>query len=202
MQLYYSPGTCALASHISLLEAGLPFELIRVDIHTKQIEGGGDFRQVNGKGYVPALKLASGEVLTEGPAIVQYVADQKPDSGLAPKAGTMDRYRLQEWLNFVSSEIHKSFSPLFNPQAAPEWKAGTTANLERRLDWLEPQLAARPYLLGDRFTVADAYLFTVLSWSGHVGIDLGKRPSLAGYVKRIGSRPKVVEALRQEGLIG
>jgi glutathione S-transferase len=202
MQLYYSPGACSLSPHIVLRETGLPFELRKVDIRSKQIEGGGDFTQVNGKGYVPALKLASGEVLTEGPVIVQYIADQRPESGLVPKPGTLERYRVAEWLNFISTEIHKSFTPLFNPRATPDWKAGTTANLTRRLDWLAPQLEGRQFLMGDRFTVADAYLFTTLNWSGHVGVDLKKWPSLVGYVQRVGSRPKVVEALRAEGLTG
>jgi len=201
MQLYYYPGACSLAPHISLREAGLPFELQKVDIHTKRIDGGGDYTQVNSKGYVPALKLTSGEVLTEVPVILQYIADQKPESGLAPKPGTIERYRLGEWLNFTSSEIHKSFSPLFNPTAAADWKAGSTAALTRRFDWLGPQLKGRTHLLGDRFTVADAYLFVTLSWSGHVGIDLGKWPSLGTYVQGIGRRPKVIEALRAEGLI-
>jgi glutathione S-transferase len=198
MQLYYYPGACSLAPHIVLREAGLPFELKKVDIHTSQIEGGGDFKQVNSKGYVPALKLTSGEVLTEAPVVLEYIADQKPESGLAPKPGTIERYRLAEWLNFTSSEIHKSFSPLFNPTAAADWKAGSAAALTRRLDWLGPQLNGRAYLLGDRFTAADAYLFVTLSWSGHVGIDLGKWPSLATYFQGIGRRPKVIEALRAE----
>ena len=201
MQLYYYPGACSLAPHITLREAGLPFELQKVDIHTKRIDGGGDYTQVNSKGYVPALKLTSGEVLTEAPVILQYIADQKPESGLAPKPGTIERYRLEEWLNFTSSEIHKSFSPLFNPTAAADWKAGSTATLTRRFDWLGPQLKSRTHLLGDRFTVADAFLFVTLSWSGHAGIDLGKWPSLATYVQGISRRPKVIEALRAEGLI-
>jgi glutathione S-transferase len=200
MQLYYYPGACSLAPHIVMREAGLTFELKKVDIHTKRIDDGGDYLQVNSKGYVPALKLTSGEVLTEAPVILQYIADQKPESGLAPKPGTIERYRMEEWLNFTSSEIHKSFSPLFNPTAAADWKAGSRAALTRRLDWLDPQLKGRTHLLGDRFTAADAFLFVTLSWSGHVGIDLGKWPSLAAYVERIGRRPKVIEALRAEGL--
>lgn len=201
MQLYYSPGACSLAPHIVLREAGLTFELKKVDIHTKRIHGGGDFTQVNSKGYVPALKLASGEVLTEAPVILQYIADQKPESGLAPRPGTLERYRLEEWLNFTSSEIHKSFSPLFNPAAGPDWKAGSAAALKRRLDWLDPQLKDRAHLVGDRFTAADAFLFVTLSWSGHVGIELGNWPALPVYVERIGRRPKVIEALRAEGLM-
>ena len=201
MQLYYYPGACSLAPNIALREAGLTFEPKKVDIHTKRIDGGGDYTQVNSKGYVPALKLTSGEVLTEVPVILQYIADQKPESGLAPRPGTLERYRLEEWLNFTSSEIHKSFSPLFNPTTTPDWKAGATAALRRRLDWLDAQLKGRTHLLGERFTVADAFLFTTLSWSGHVGIELGKWPALAAYAERIGRRPKVIEALRAEGLI-
>lgn len=201
MQLYYVPGACSLAPHIALREAGLSFELKKVDIHTKRLEDGSDFTKVNSKGYVPVLELSSGETLTEAPVILQYIADQKPDSGLAPKPGTLERYRLQEWLSFTSSEIHKPFSPLFNPAAAPELRAASLAALGRRFDWLEPQLKARPYLVGDRFTVADAFLFVTLSWSGHVGIELGKWPSLAAFVERTSRRPKVIEALRAEGLM-
>lgn len=201
MQLYYTPGACSLAADIALREAGLAFEMKKVDIGTKKLEDGGDFTQVNSKGYVPALRLSSGEVLTEAPVILQYIADQKPESGLAPKPGTLERYRLEEWLNFTSSEIHKSFTPLFIPHAGAEWKAGTTAVLSRRFDWLDQQLKGRTHLVGDRFTVADAYLFVTLSWTGHVGIELGKWPALAAYAERIGRRPKVIEALRAEGLM-
>lgn len=201
MQLYYSPGACSLAPHIVLREAGLSFELKKVDFRTKQIDGGGDFTQINGKGYVPALRLDSGEILTEGPVILQYIADRRPDSGLAPKAGTLERYRLEEWLAFVSSEIHKSFGTLFNPSLSADWKAGVTATLTKRLDWLDPQLRGRSHLLGDPFTAADAYLFTTLSWAPHVGIDLAKWPALASFTKRVAGRPKVIEALRAEGLV-
>jgi glutathione S-transferase len=200
MLLYYTPGACSLSPHIALREAGLPFELKKVDIRTKQIEGGGDFMQINSKGYVPALKLDSGEILTEGPVVTQYIADLRPESGLAPKAGTLERYRLAEWLNFISTEIHKSFSPLFNPNAAPEWKTGVTGNLVRRFDWLEPRLQGTSYLTGERFTVADCYLFATLGWSGHVGIELARWPALSAYVQRVAARPKVKEALRAEGL--
>jgi len=201
MKLYYSPGACSLSPHIALLEAGLSAELVKVDTGAKTFAGGGDFWKVNGKGYVPALELPNGQVLTEGPAIVQYIADQKPDSGLAPKAGTLERYRLQEWLNFITSEIHKNFSPLFNKAASPEWKAGVTANLHKRFDWLATQLEGKSYLLGDRFTVADGYLFTVLGWAKHVGIDLNKWPALVAFQGRVASRPKVQEALKAEGLL-
>jgi len=201
MKLYYAPGACSLSPHIALLEAGLPVQLVKVDNGNKTFEGGGDFWKVNGKGYVPALELPNGQVLTEGPAIVQYIADQNPDARLAPKAGTLERYRLQEWLNFITSEIHKNFSPLFNKTAAPEWKAGATANLTKRFDWLATQLEGKSYLTGDQFTVADGYLFTVLSWTKHVGIDLNKWPSLLAFQARVASRPKVQEALKAEGLL-
>ncbi len=200
MKLYYSPGACSLSPHIALLEAGLPFELVKVDTANKTFAGG-DFWKVNGKGYVPALELPNGEVLTEGPAIVQYVADQNLDSGLAPKAGTLERYRLQEWLNFITSELHKNVSPLFNKTAAPEWKAGALGNLTKRLDWLAPQLEGKSFLTGDRFTVADGYLFTILNWTKFVGIDLAKWPALVAFQGRVASRPKVQEALKAEGLL-
>jgi len=200
MKLYYSPGACSLSPHIALLEAGIPVELKKVDLPTKALDGGGDFFQVNPKGYVPTLELANGEVLTEGPAIVQYIADQNSDSRLAPKAGTLERYRLQEWLNFITSEIHKSFSPLFRKETSAEWKAGATANLSKRFDFLALKLQGKKYLLGDQFTVADAYLFTTLNWTKYVNIDLGKWPALVEYQARVAARPKVQEALKAEGL--
>lgn len=201
MKLYYSPGACSLAPHIVLRESGLPVELKRVDTATKKMEDGGDYWQVNSKGYVPALELPDGNILTEGPAITQYIADQKPESNLAPKAGTMERYRLQEWLNFLTSEIHKSFSPLFKKDAAPEWKAGTMGNVTKRLDWLNKQLEGKTYLLGEQFTIADAYLFTLLGWARPVGLNLGDWPALKAYHERVRSRPKVQDALKAEGLI-
>ena len=200
MKLYYSPGACSLSPHIALLEAGLPFQLVKVDTANKTFAGG-DFWQVNGKGYVPALELDDGQVLTEGPAIVQYIADQNLDSGLAPKAGTLERYRVQEWLNFITSELHKNFSPLFNKTAAPEWKAGALGNLTKRLDWLAPQLEGKSFLTGEQFTVVDGYLFTILNWTKFVGIDLAKWPALAAFHTRVAARPKVQEALKAEGLL-
>ncbi len=200
MKLYFSPGACSLSPHIVLREAGLAFDLVKVDLKSKKLADGGDYLQVNPKGYVPLLELDNGQRLSEGPAIVQYLADQKPETGLAPKAGTMERYRLQEWLNFLSSEVHKQFSPLFNPAASEDWKQAVRGNLARRFDWLAPQLAARPYLMGDRFTVADAYLFTLLNWCSFTGVDLGRWPALKEYHARVGARPKVREALKAEGL--
>lgn len=201
MKLYYAPGACSLSPHIVLREAGVPVELARVDLATKKLESGDDFGTVNEKGYVPALVLDNGEVLTEGPAIIQYIADQKPQSGLAPKAGTLERYRLQEWLNFIATEIHKSFSPLFNKAASDDWKQAATANLSKRFDYLSRRLAGKNYLLGEKFSVADAYLFTVLNWTGFVGIDLSRWPVLKAYHARVAARPRVQEALQAEGLL-
>ena len=201
MKLYFSPGACSLSPRIALLEAGLPFTTQKVDTKTKQLDGGGDFWAINSKGYVPMLELDNGQVLTEGPAIVQYIADQNPESGLAPKAGTMERYRLQEWLNFITSEIHKGFSPLFDPTWTPEVKQVFKDKLGKRFDWLTTQLTGKQYLMGETFTVADGYLFTVLNWGQWVGIDLAKWPLLADYQARVSARPKVQEALKAEGLI-
>jgi glutathione S-transferase len=201
MKLYYSPGACSLSPHIVLRELGLPFELKKVNTKDKTIDGGGDYRKINARGYVPALELDNGEVLTEGPAIVQYLADQKPAATLAPKAGSFERYRLQEWLNFLTSEIHKSFSPLFKPTTPDDYKPVAKENLAGRFDWLDPQLAGKDYLTGSAFTVADAYLFTLLGWTKFVGIDLARWPNLAAFHARVGARPKVQEALRAEGLL-
>jgi len=201
MELYYTPGACSLSPHIVLREAGLPFTLHKVDLKSKSIESGGDFNGVNGKGYVPALKLDNGQVLTEGPAIVQYIADLKPEAGIAPAAGTMERYKLQEWLNFITAELHKAMGSMFNPAQTPEWKEAVKATLSKRLDWLSKQLEGKNYLMGETFSVADAYLFTVLGWAAHVGFDLSKWPVLQQYSARVGGRPKVVEALKAEGLV-
>ena len=201
MQLYFSPGACSLASHITLREAGLPVDLKRVDTKTKKIEDGGDFYAVNSKGAVPALRFDDGQVLTEGVAIMQYLADQKPESGLVPKSGSLERYRVQEWLNYVTSEVHKTFSPLFNPAADAKVKEYAVQNIEKRFDWLNGQLAGKQYLTGSTFTVADAYLFTVVNWSNFVGIDLGRWPALQAFQARVAARPKVQEAMAAEGLL-
>jgi glutathione S-transferase len=201
MKLYYSPGACSLSPHIVSREAGIPLDLQKVSTKDKTMEGGGDYWQVNGKGYVPALKLDDGQVLTEGPAIVQYLADRKPESGLAPKNGTPERYRLQEWLNFVTAEIHKGFSPLFRPTTPEEYKTISKENLAKRFDWLNQQLEGKDYLMGKTFTVADAYLFVVLGWTKPTGIDLSRWPNLAAYHARIAARPKVKEAMVAEGLV-
>jgi len=201
MKLYYSPAACSLSPHIVLLEAGLPFTLEKVDLKTKKTAAGIDFLTVNSKGAVPALQLDDGRVLTEGPAVVQYLADQKPDSGLAPRAGTFERYRLMEILNFISSELHKGFGPLFNPKISADWKASILLNLDKKLAWLAGHLGDKPYLMGNDFTVADAYLFTVLSWSARVGVDLAPWPPLTAYQSRVAQRPKVQQALKDEGLL-
>ena len=201
MKLYYSPGACSLSPHIVAREAGLPVELKKVDLRAKLVEGSADYLKTNGKGYVPCIELPDGSVLTEGPAIVQYLADQKPDAGLAPKAGTMERYRLQEWLNFITSELHKAMGAFFNPGITPEWRKATEDRLALRCEWLAKQLEGKDYLMGKQFTVADAYLFTVLNWAPMVKFDLARWPSLVDYQKRVGARPKVQEALKAEGLV-
>jgi glutathione S-transferase len=200
MKLFYSPGACSLSPHIVLLEAGLPFTLEKTDLKTKKTAAGSDYYAINSKGAVPALQLDDGRVLTEGPAIVQYLADQKPDSGLAPRAGTFERYQLMEMLNFITSELHKGYSPLFNPKISADWKASALASLGKKFDWLSGFLDSKNFVMGPAFTVADAYLFTVLRWSEHVGVDLGKWPVLAAYRARVAQRPTVQEALRAEGL--
>jgi len=200
MNLYYSPGACSLAPHIVMREAGFPVELKKVDLKAKQFEGG-DYKTVNGKGYVPALKLDDGSVLTEAPVVMQYLADQKPESGLAPKAGSMERYRLQEWLNFITSELHKGMGNFFNPALTDEWRKAVTDRLSLRMDWLAKQLEGKNYLMGDKFTVADAYLFVILNWAAPSKFDMSKWPVLQEYHKRVAARPKVQEALKAEGLI-
>jgi len=201
MQLYYSPGACSLATHITLREAGLPFELKRADVKSKKLEDGSDFLAINSKGAVPALRLDNGQVLTEGVAIMQYLADQKPEAGLAPRNGTLERYRLQEWLNYITSEVHKSFSPLWNPAAGAQVHEYTRANLEKKFDWLNTQLAGKQYLTGETFTIADAYLFAVINWTNFLGIDLARWPALRDYQARVSARPKVQESLAAEGLL-
>jgi glutathione S-transferase len=201
MKLYFAPGACSLSPHIVMREAGLNFELEQVNNQEKKTKSGQDFWKVNPKGQVPVLELDNGEKLTEGPIVVQYLADQKPGSGLLPAAGTMERYRVQEWLNFITSELHKSFGPIFRPTTPEEFKTISKENLGKRFDYLDKHLAGRQFLTGDTFTVADAYLFTVLRWTARINMDLGKWPNLKAYVDRIAARPKVQEALKAEGLI-
>ncbi|MCX7144880.1 MAG: glutathione transferase GstA [Sulfuritalea sp.] len=201
MKLYYSPGACSLSPHIALAEAGLAYTTEKVDLKTKKTETGADFFAINPAGYVPALVLDNGETLTEGPAIVQYIADLAPAKKLAPPAGGFERVRLQEVLNFISTELHKSFSPLFNPTAPEEWKTFTRGLIGRRLDVVEQKLAGRDYLMGD-FSVADGYLFTVLGWGRLVGVEVKEnRPLVAAYLGRVMARPGVQQAMKEEGLI-
>jgi glutathione S-transferase len=201
MKLYFSPGACSLSPHIVLLEAGLPFTLEKVDLRSKVTASGQDFRTINSKGYVPVLATDSGAILTEGPAIVQYLADRAPDKLLAPAHGTMERYQLMSWLNFIGTEIHKNYSPLFKPDAGDEIKAYAKANLMQRYGYVEKMLEGRDYLGGERFSVADVYLFVVTNWAGHIKLDLSAFPNVLAFQKRIAARPAVQQALRAEGLI-
>jgi glutathione S-transferase len=200
MKLYFSPGACSLASHITLLEAGLPFTTDKVDMRSRRTSDGQDFSAVNPNGYVPALALDDGQFLTEGQAILQYLADRKPEAQLAPPAGTMDRYRLIEWLSFISSELHKNFGPLLRPGGPEEPKTAARDKLTQRLTHVANHLASRQYLVGDHFTVADAYLYTVLTWTRVAGLDLGAWPVLAAYRERVQQRPAVQAAREAEGL--
>jgi len=200
MKLYYSPGACSLSPHIVLAEAGLPYTLEKTDLAAKKTAAGVDYLTINSKGSVPALQLDDGRVLTEGPAIVQYLADLKPESGLAPRAGTFERYRLMELLNYLTSEVHKGFAPLFNAKASADWKASALANLEKKFTWLVGLLAGKKYLMGDTFSVADAYLYTMLRWTKILKIDLERWPELAAYFARVAERPKVHQALEEEGI--
>jgi len=201
MKLYYSPGTCSLSPHIVTQETGLPVSLVKVDLGTHKTADGDDYFQINPKGYVPLLQLDDGSVLTEGVAIVQYLADRAPAANLAPPAGSIERYRLMEWLNFLTSEIHKGFSPLFNSKLSEEAKTVLRERLTNRFDYLSERLHDKPYLMGDGYTVADAYLFTMLGWCGLTGIDLKKWPVLTVYRERVAARPAVRAAMKAEGLI-
>ena len=201
MKLYYFTGACSLASNIALREGGLPFELVKVDRRTRKAADGLDYNEVNPKGYVPALTLDNGEVLTENVAVLQYIADRNPAAKLAPAAGTMERYHLVEWLAFINSEIHKNFSPLFREDAHDEVKQYARKLLSARLDYLNRAIGNRAFLTGEQFTVADAYLFTVLGWGRHANFDIGRWPQLQRYVERVGERPHVIEALKSEGLL-
>jgi glutathione S-transferase len=199
-KLYYSPGACSLSPHIVLREAGLSFELEQVDLKAKKTKSGDDFLKVNPKGYVPALKLDDGYVLTEGPAIVQWIADQKPATHLAPANGTTDRYKLQEWLSFIGTELHKNFGPFFNPSTPEAMKAILAQTLAKRYAWVDEQLQGKDYLAGSQFTVADAYLFTITNWGQFVKFDLKDYPNVRAFQARVAARPKVQEALKAEGL--
>ncbi len=201
MKLYYSPGACSLSPHIVALEAGIPIALERVDLATHKTAAGADFYATNRKGYVPTLEMDDGSILTEGPAIVQYIGDQRPASGVVPGTGTMARYRLQEWLTFIGTEIHKAFSILFNKNNPEEAKKLAKDKIVSRFEVLNSHLGRNAYLLGEQFSAADAYAFTVVSWGKHFDMDLNKWPSLKAYIDRVGARPKVQEAMRAEGLL-
>ncbi|TDR38959.1 glutathione S-transferase [Tahibacter aquaticus] len=198
MKLYFSPGACSLSPHIVLRELGLPFEAVKVDLGSKKTADGGDFKAINPKGYVPTLQLDNGQILTEGPAIVQYLADLKPEAKLAPANGSWERYQLQEWLNFISTEIHKQFSPLFNAANPDSVKDAQKTKLAQRFAEISPLLEKQDYLTGSDFSVADAYLFTVLGWSKYFHIDLNQWPGIAGFVERVSARPAVAAAVEFE----
>lgn len=201
MKLYYSPGACSLSPHIALEEAGLAYEAVAAPTKTHKLPDGTDYYTINPLGYVPLLELDDGTRLSEGPAIVQYIADQAPAKNLAPANGTLARYQLQSMLNFIGTELHKNFGPLFNPATADDIKTATKDKIGGRLKWVEGVLAGKQYLAGDTFTVADGYLFTILSWTGYVGLDLSPYPNLVAYSARVAARPAVVAAMKAEGLI-
>ena len=201
MKLFTRPGTCSLATDIALREAGIAFELVKVSRHTGKTSEGVDFIEINSKGYVPALLLDNGELLTENAALLQYIADLNPAAKLAPPAGTLERYRLAEWLAYINSEVHKGFSPLFVPNATEDLKNYARGNLTKRVGWLAERLGSKPFLLGEQFSVADAYLFVVLTWSPHVSFDLTQWPNLLAFQERVAARPHVIEALTAEGLL-
>ena len=201
MKLYYSPGACSLSPHIALQEAGLAYTPVLASTKSHKLQDGTDFYTINALGYVPVLELDNGERLREGPAIVQYIADQVPDKQLAPANGTLARYRLQEWLTFIGTELHKGFSPLFNPATPEEYKPMVRERLLQRLQWVDSQLAGKQYLMGDQFTVADGYLFTVTNWTQPTKLDISGLANLAAYRERVGARPAVQAAMKAEGLL-
>lgn len=201
MKLFYSPGACSLSPHIAALEAGIQLELVKVDTKTKKLENGDDFLAINPKGQVPTLMLDDGDVLTEGPVIAQFLADLAPAAHLAPTNGSQARYKLQEWLNFITSEIHKGYSPLFKPTTPEDYKPLARAQLADRYAFVEKKLAGKQYLLGDNFSVADTYLFTVSNWAQYTGVDLTPYANVSAYMARIAARPMVQQALKAEGLV-
>jgi glutathione S-transferase len=200
MKLYYSPGACSLSPHIALLEAGLPYDLVKVDLKAKKLENGDDFLKVNPKGQVPVLALDSGEVVTEGPVIVQMIADKVAAKNLAPARDSTERYKLQEWLNFITTEVHKSFGPLFSPVLADDAKAFFKDRVMAKFKYIDGALSG-DYLMGKQFTVADGYLFTMLSWADRMKFDLSALPTLLAYKGRVAARPAVQAALTKEGLM-
>lgn len=200
MKLYYSPGACSLSPHIALLEAGLPYDLVKVDVRAKKLENGDDYLKVNPKGQVPALALDSGEIVTEGPVIVQMIADKAADKHLAPARDSAERYKLLEWLNFITTELHKNFSPLFNPAIPDEVKKFFADRIMGKFKYIDSQLAGHDYLMGKQFTVADGYLYAMLRWADGHKLDLSGLPNVTAYKARVAARPKVKEALAKEGL--
>ena len=201
MKLYYSPGACSLSPHIALCEAGLPYDLVKVDLKAKKLENGDDFLKINPKGQVPALALDSGEIITEGPVIVQMIADKAAGKNLAPARDSAERYKLLEWLNFVGTELHKNFGPMFSPVLADDAKAFFKDRVMGKFKYLDGVLAGRDYLMGKQFTVADGYLFTMLAWADRMKFDLSGLPNLLAYKARVGARPMVQQALTKEGLL-
>jgi glutathione S-transferase len=201
MKFFYSPGACSLAPHIVIREAGLPADIVKVDLKAKKTEKGEDFSKINPKGYVPTVQLDNGQVLTEVAVLLQYIADQKPEAKLIPPAGTLDRYREQEWLNFISSEVHKGYSPLWSPATPDAYKTIVRQKLADRLGLLDKHFATNDYLMGKAFTVADAYLFTVTNWSPHTGVDMSAHKNLNAFRDRVAKRPAVQAALKAEGLV-
>jgi glutathione S-transferase len=201
MKLFYAPGACSLSPHIALLEAGLPYDLVKVDLRAKKLENGEDYLKVNPKGQVPALGLDNGELVTEGPVIIQMIADQARDKKLAPARDSAERYKLQEWLNFITTELHKNFSPLFQPAIPDDVKNFFRERLTSKFKYVDSQLANRDYLLGKEFTVADGYLFVMLAWADRLNLDLSGFANLMACKARVAARPKVKEALTKEGLL-
>jgi glutathione S-transferase len=200
MKLYFAPGACSLSPHIVLREAGQNPELIQVNLQEKKTKDGGDFTKINPKGQVPVLQTDDGDTLTEGPVIVQYIGDKTPGSKLVPPAGSKDRYKMQEWLNFITSELHKGIGPLFRPTTPDAYKDISRTNVSSRFKWINDQLAGKQYLMGDTFTAPDAYLYVMTRWAGRVGIDIAQWPNLKAFNERVAARPKVQEAIKAEGL--
>ncbi len=201
MKLYFSPGACSLSPHIALIESGLPFTTEKVDLRSKSTASGADYTSINPKGYVPALEMDDGVLLTEGPAIVQYIADKVADKHLAPAAGSIGRYQMISWLNYIGTEVHKSYSPMFDPSASEEIKERARKNLMKRYEYVERMLEGRDYLVGNQFSVADVYLFVVTNWAGMLKFDMSAFPKLNAFQARIGARPAAQQAMRAEGLI-
>lgn len=201
MKLYYSPGACSLSPHIVLEEAGIPYDAVETSTKTHKLADGTDYHTINPLGYVPLLQLDDGTLLREGPVIVQYIADQVPAKKLAPASGTLERYQMQSWLNFVGTELHKGFSPLFNPATPAEYKTMAVERLTSRLQWVDGELAGKQYLMGDAFSVADAYLFTITNWAAPMKLDLSSLTNLTAYRARVAARPAVQQAMKAEGLL-